>query len=116
MFAVQFPRSVRDHISSRKLWKPFPVLTNILNSLLLLLARHRVLRRLNLQNTAVRIRTLAAGQSVHRLLQRVVFPPEQVVAMLSVSGAVTEAVYERLLVGTVPGVVLVLASVPPANV
>jgi len=120
--------SISDRHTARKLSQPVTAHSDILNRLLRFLALHRVLCRLNLQHLTVGVRTLAAWQSIHGLLERVVFPAEEVVTMLSVTRSVcsqsslknqedecspiAKAVHKRLLVVTVPCVVLVPAGVP----
>jgi hypothetical protein len=76
---------VRHSHTARKLLEPVASNTHILNSLLALLACHSILGRLNFEHIAVRVRTLAAGKCVHSLLQRVVLPAKEVVAVLAVS-------------------------------
>lgn len=79
---------VNHRHASGQLLQPVSANTDILNNLLCLLARHGVFGRLDLEHGAVRIGAFTRWQSVHGLLQRVIFPSEEVVAVLAVTDTV----------------------------
>lgn len=86
---------IRDRRTPRKFLQPLAILANVLGYLLRLLALLRVGRRLDLEHAAVCVGALARGQGVHGLLEGVVLPAEEVVAVLAVSGAVMRSVSIR---------------------
>lgn len=79
---------IRNRRSPRQLLQPRALLAHILGYLLRFLALHGLARGLYLQDVAVCVCALAAGEGVHGFLEGVVFPAEEVVTVLAVAGAV----------------------------
>jgi hypothetical protein len=81
--------SISDRHTTRQLCQPVTAHADIFDRLLWFLALHGILGRLDLQHLTISVRTLATWQSVHGLLERIVFPAKEVVPMLSVTRAAT---------------------------
>jgi hypothetical protein len=79
---------IKASITESRLSPTFTVSADGLLDLRLLRTSNRVGPRLDLEGTATHIRVATAlAQCVHALLERIVFPAEQIVAVLAVAGA-----------------------------